>query len=154
MHLGETIFEPEFPLTKGLKSSVSIIEGLLDSLENGKKGRTAKSEWYSNQLPERETLKKPLCAQYPFHRYPLLIEDRMARDAIMKKLSSIGISGALFYPCPLNEIPGLCDILQDSRIYPNAKWLSDTLITLPVHEGVTLRDMHNIKSVIENALKA
>jgi len=150
--LGETIFEADFPLTKGLKSCGRIIEGLLDSFECGKKSRIAKSEWLNKELPENEILRKPLHAEYPFHRYPTLIADKMIRDSIIKELKSIGISGALFYPCPLNELPGLCDILQDSRIYPNAKRLSDTLITLPVHGGVTLRDMLSIKSVIEKAL--
>jgi len=152
MHLGETIFEPDFSLTKGLKSSGSIIEGLLVSLESGKKNRMAKSEWFSKELPERKILRKPLCAEYPFHRYPLLIADKMIRDSIIKKLGSIGISGALFYPCPLNELPGLRDILQDSRIYPNAKRLSDTLITLPVHEGVTEHDIIRILRVIKSVV--
>lgn len=150
MHLGETIFEPDFSLTKGLKSSGSIIEGLLDSLESGKKDRKAKSEWFNKELPEREILRKPHCAEYPFHRYPLLIENRVIRDAIIKELKSIGISGALFYPCPLNELPGLRDILQDNRTYTNAKQLSDSLITLPVHEGVTEHDIIRILRVIKS----
>ena len=152
MHLGETIFEPHFPLNKGLKSSGSIVEGLLDSLENRMKDRMARSEWYSKSLPDTQMIKKPLHTAYPFHRYPLMVDDKALRNDIMNGLNSAGISGALFYPCPLNEIPGLHDVLQDSRTYPNAKRLSDTLITLPVHEGVTLRDRNNIKSVIEKAL--
>lgn len=153
MHLGETIFEPDFPPTKGLKSSGSIIEGLLDSLESGKKDRMARSQWYNNKLPDTPILKRPPYSEYPFHRYPLLIENKAVRDAIIRELNSIGISGALFYPCPLNELTGLRDVLQDNRIYPNAKRLSDTLINLPVHEGVTTRDMHNIKSVFQNVFK-
>lgn len=152
LHLGETIFEPDFFLTKGLKSSASIIEGLLESLEDDKKGRMTKSQWYNSELPNTPILKRPPYSEYPFHRYPLLAQDKVVREAIMKGLRSIGISGALFYPCPLNELPDLRDVLQDSRTYPNAKQLSDALITLPVHEGVTLRDMNNIKSVIEKAL--
>lgn len=151
LHLGETIFEPDFPLSKGLQSSGSIIEGLLESLEDDKKGRMTKSQWYSNELPDIPIMKKPFQGAYPYHRYPLLIEKKMVRDAIISELKSIGISGALFYPCPLNELPGLRDILQESRAYPNSKALSDALITLPVHDGVTSRDMNNIKSVIENA---
>jgi len=154
MHLGETIFEPDFPLTKGLKTSGHIIEGLLDSLERGKKGRMVRSQWYNNELPDTPIFKKPSRPEYPFHRYPLLIKDRAVRDKIMKELKSVGISGALFYPCPLNELPGLCDILQDSQVYTKAKQLSHSLITLPVHEGVTSRDMHNIKSVTESVLSS
>ena len=154
MHLGETIFESDFPLTKGLKTSGHLIEGLLDSLDSGKKGRMVRSQWCNHELPDTPIFKKPSRPEYPFHRYPLLIKDRAVRDKIMKELKSVGISGTLFYPCPLNELPGLCDILHDSQVYPNAKQLSDSLITLPVHEGVTSRDIHNIKTVIENVLSS
>lgn len=153
LHLGETIFEPNFHLSKGLRSSGSIIEGLLRSLENDKRSRMTKSEWYCNNLPDTPIIKKPPSRMYPYHRYPLLIGDRAVRDAIIRELTSMGVSGAIFYPCPLNQLPGLCDVLQDSRTYTNAKVLSDALITLPVHGGVSSRDMSNIKSIIENAVK-
>ncbi|CAD7772662.1 MAG: hypothetical protein KIIPBIDF_00381 [Candidatus Methanoperedenaceae archaeon GB50] len=43
----------------------------------------------------------------------------------------------MFYPCPLNEQSGLKEYLHDTNIYPNAKKLSQTLITLPLHQGVS-----------------
>ena len=100
MHLGETIFEPDFPLTKGLKTSGHIIEGLLDSLERGKKGRMVRSQWCNHELPDTPIFKKPSRPEYPFHRYPLLIKDTVFRASIINGLKSVGISGALFYPWP------------------------------------------------------
>jgi UDP-2-acetamido-2-deoxy-ribo-hexuluronate aminotransferase len=55
-----------------------------------------------------------------------------------------GTGAALYYPTPLNELPGLREVLQDLRIYPNASKLSESLITLPVHGGVKERHRQKI----------
>jgi dTDP-4-amino-4,6-dideoxygalactose transaminase len=153
LHLGETIFEPDFFLSKGLNSAAFIIEELIKSIENSKKIRMTNSEWYNTELPDSRKIKKLLYSPYPFHRYPLRMKDKMLRDTIVKELNSNGISGTIFYPCPLNELPGLGEVLQDSNVYANAKLLSDTLITLPVHEGVTIRDLNRVKAVFQKIVQ-
>jgi perosamine synthetase len=150
LHLGETIFEPDFPVSKGSDIASGIVEALLKNLESDKKSRMDKTQWYNENLPETTAFSRLSSAGYPFLRYPLIRKNKTHRDALLKKLSSIGISGALFYPCPLNELSGLREVLDDHRTYINAKSLSEKLITLPVHEGVTKRDMIKIQSVIEH----
>jgi perosamine synthetase len=150
LHLGETIFDPDFPVSKGSDIASGIVETLLEGLENNKKNRMKKTQWYNKNLPDTVTLTRLSSVGYPFLRYPLVMKDKIHRDALLKGLASVGISGALFYPCPLNELDGLWELLDDYRTYINAKSLSERLITLPVHEGVTEHDMIRIRSVIQH----
>jgi perosamine synthetase len=152
LHLGETIFQPDFPASKGSDIASGIAETLLENFEDDKKSRMEKTQWYNENLPETIAVRRLSSAAYPFLRYPLITKDRAHRDALLKGLNSIGISGALFYPCPLNELDGLKEVLRDNNVYLNAKNLSERLITLPVHEGVKERDMIRIKRVIESIL--
>lgn len=148
MHLGETIFEPDFPVSKGSGIASEIVQALLEGLESNKTNRMKKTQWYNKNLPDTTTLTRVSSVEYPFLRYPLITKDRTHRDTLLKGLASIGISGALFYPCPLNELPGLREVLDDHRTYINAKNLSERLVTLPVHEDVTEYDMIKIQSVV------
>lgn len=150
LHLGETIFEPDFTISKGSNISSGIARILLQDLDNDKKNRMARAQWYIENVPDTVVSTRALSVAYPFLRYPLLTKDRTTRDVLLKKLNSIGISGALFYPCPLNELPGLLGVLHDNNVYHNAKKLSETLLTLPVHDRVTKHDVSRIKRVIES----
>jgi perosamine synthetase len=149
LHLGETIFEPDFPVSKGSDIASSIVEALLEGFEHDKTGRMEKTQWYNKNLPTA-AFTRVSSEGYPFLRYPLVTKDKTQRDALLKALDSIGISGALFYPCPLNELSGLRDVLRDNSVYHNAKNLSGRLVTLPVHEDVTERDMIRILRVVES----
>lgn len=154
LHLGETIFEPDFSRLKGCHEAAGVIEALLRGIEKDKKHRMAIAGWYDDNLRSMPGIRKPYPSAYPFLRYPLIINSKPMRDALLKKLTSAGMSGTLFYPCPLNELPGLQEVLRDGKTYENAKLLSDTLITLPVHEGVSENDMEMISSLAQNVLKA
>ncbi|MCX8012617.1 MAG: DegT/DnrJ/EryC1/StrS family aminotransferase, partial [Desulfobacterota bacterium] len=111
------------------------------------------SKWYSFHFKEIESIQLPQVADYPYLRYPLQFRSRVLRDKILEKLISQGTGAALFYPCPLNELNGLREILKDNQLYPNAKKIADTLITLPVHSGVTSKIQEKIKNIILETIK-
>jgi perosamine synthetase len=150
LHLGETIFEADLPVSKGSNIASGIAETLLDNFEEDKKNKMEKTQWYNKNLSVTIRSENQPLANYPYLRYPLILISKAYRDSLLKKLSFIGITGALFYPCPLNELDGLREILGDNSTYINAKNLSERLITLPVHESVTQRDLTRIKEVIES----
>jgi len=149
LHLGETIFEPDFIASSGVKLAESLAGRMLGSLEGEKEVRQENSEWYSSNLSDVPWVKPAPSGRFPYLRYPLLVKDEKMRDRLLDLLMSQGTGAALFYPCPLNELQGLKGILQDSSVYPNAKKLSESLITLPVHSGVTERIRNRIRSVVQ-----
>ena len=152
LHLGETIFEPEFRTSQGLRSAASLLMEMTESIEKEKGIRRDNSRWYFSHFQQITYIQNPENGDFPYLRYPLFIKNRMLRDKLLEKLISQGTGAALFYPCPLNELGGLKDILQDSDTYPSAKEISDRMITLPVHSGVTQSIRQKIKFIIENAI--
>jgi len=54
------------------------------------------------------------------------------------------------YPTPLHRIPGLQGYFPAS-CYPNAESIAERVLTLPLHEMVTSRDIRRICSIIRAA---
>ncbi len=150
LHLGETQFNPDFPLKKGCSRVTPLLNLLFRSLQEEKRIREENSSWYRhNLLPAGLSLADP----YPFLRYPLLVKDPTLRDKLLGRLSSEGTGAAGFYPCALNELPGLKERLDDRRPYRNARILARSLITLPVHAGVTPAAREKIGRITHQTIK-
>lgn len=154
LHLGETSFEADFVISRGVDSAGSIINKMVSFLGQNKDIRSKNSSWYAENLKELPFVQKSPLPSYPYLRYPFMVEHNGLRDCILENLISLGTGAALFYPSPLNELPGLKEILQDGNSYPNSKKLSKTLITLPVHAGVKQSDRERIKSTIQKIIES
>lgn len=151
LHLGETIFEPEFEISKGLRFGRLIFDEIAHLVNEEQVIRERNSLWYGEAFNGLHHVIRPPVLAFPYLRYPLMIQETELRDIILNELRSQGTGAAPYYPSPLNELPGLRDILQDPRVYENAEKISKQLITLPVHSGITLRDLEAIKSIVLNA---
>lgn len=152
LHLGETIFEPDFRTSRGLASTALLLKEMIASIEEEKQIRREHSKWYFSNLKTIADVQHPINPDFPFLRYPILIKNRLLRDKLLKKLTLQGTGAAQFYPCPLNEIPVLNDILKDSNSYPKAKEIADRLITLPVHSGVSTSKLQKIGQIIKRSV--
>lgn len=152
LHLGETIFEPDFRTSRGLASTALLLKEMIASIEEEKQIRREHSNWYFSNLKTIVDVQHPINPDFPFLRYPILIKNRLLRDKLLKKLTLQGTGAAQFYPCPLNEIPVLNDILKDSQTYPKAKEIADRLITLPVHSGVSTSKLQKITQIIKRSV--
>ena len=51
------------------------------------------------------------------------------------------------YPTPINEIPQISEEFEGQH-YPNAQFLADCLMTLPVHEYIRERDSLQIQNLL------
>ena len=136
LHLGETIFEPDFSISAGVNLAAALVNEISLGIESEKAVRKENSQWYSENLPSISGIQGPKNPDFPYLRYPFFVQNPNFRDRILEELTSQGTGAALFYPLPLNELPGLKEVLNDNSIYPNAKEMSESLITLPVHSGV------------------
>ena len=88
-----------------------------------------------------------------FYRYPVVFKQEGVRDRILHALHSKGIGASGLYPAPLNRQQGLANILQDDKSYPNAEFLSENLLTLPVNEFIRWKEIEVIKQVFDRLLK-
>lgn len=149
LNLGGTIFEPDFLISRGLHTAAWVLDEMLKYLEKNKEVRKENASWFATNLSAIPSVNRPPHAVYPYLRYPLTVHDKKLRDQVLEKLVSHGTGAAQSYPCPLNELPKLREILNDNNIYPNAKHLSQTLITLPVHAGVSPQIRMKILDLIQ-----
>ncbi len=154
LRLGETFFEKEFSVQRGSASAARVTAPLLDSLGDETEARRRNAAYYAEHFQSLPALEPPPRPDYPYLRYPLLARTGDLRNQILKELAARGLAGAVFYPCPLNELPGLREILQDRAFYPNARSLAERLVTLPVHSGVSDRERAMILEAIGKACSA
>jgi perosamine synthetase len=154
LHLGETLFEKDFLIRRGLPSAGSVLASLMHSLEREVQTRSATAAWYSERLGSLPGLFLPPDPAYPYLRYPLVAATNELRDRILCELSNRGFKSAVLYPAPLNELPRLREVLQDTRVYPNAHSLSSRLVTLPLHSGLSHEDRSRLLEAIRKACAA
>lgn len=152
LDLGGTVFEPDFTTAKGLKPASSLAAVMLDKIEEEKDIRRFNSKWYSDSLRGVCVSEGTAVCEYPYLRYPLLIHDLKKRAKILDKLVSMGTGSTGSYPTPLNELPILKNVLADYTKYENAKIMSESIITLPVHSRVTADHRENIARIIRQGM--
>jgi dTDP-4-amino-4,6-dideoxygalactose transaminase len=81
-------------------------------------------------------------------RYPVLCKDEQTRDATLAKLNAAGLGASPMYQLPLVEIAGVAEkvrLLGDCR---GAKAFASRLLTLPVHQSVTKRDIATLTRIL------
>ena len=83
----------------------------------------------------------------PLLRYPALVEDATARDAICDDLNRLGIGASPFYGSALPDLEGMPDLEQPGNV-PNARDFAARLFTLPAHSGVRPRDIRLIEDTV------
>lgn len=152
LHLGETIFEPDFIVSQGNDLAAFIMLEVAKDIEEEKGIRKENSQWYSDHFCSIPLIRKLENPDFPYLRYPLIIEGRNFRDRILNRLMRRGAGAAVFYPTPLNELPGLKEVLRDTSVYPNSKNIAETLITLPVHSGVQPYHRQKVLNIIREEL--
>lgn len=94
--------------------------------------------------------KIPQSADYVFNRLPVLfkeIDDRVAAESMLWKG---GIEASRMYRLPLHR---MFDLGYAKGDFPNAEYLSERLLTLPVHPGAGNADIARMVKIIKEALE-
>jgi dTDP-4-amino-4,6-dideoxygalactose transaminase len=74
------------------------------------------------------------------------------RETHPGELKKRGLGATGSYPVPLNELPGAADYFDRKEVYPNAKYISERIMTLPLHEYVTERDIERLTTLIKKSV--
>ena len=151
LHLGETIFDENFPVNKISRLNKKVISNIMDRVNKIKKMRSLICIEYKNLLEEYLD-KLHLWKGKGFYRFPVLLKEEGERDILVKKLQDEGVGAFPLYPWPLNRQPGLDKILNNNKVYKNAEFISENLFTLPVNEYVKQKDIIKIKEIFKNNL--
>ena len=84
-------------------------------------------------------------------RYPVLLADREQRDRLFEQLESAGLGASKMYQRPLNKIEGLVELFENQGEFPCAEKFAETVLTLPLHSRVGLKDLKRIESILSSA---
>jgi len=86
LHLGETIFEPEFAVSPGINLAASLISKMIESTETEKEIRAKNAQWYSTNLEGLSLVEPVPSPNFPYLRYPLMIRNKEIRDQVLNQL--------------------------------------------------------------------
>ncbi|MBI5873352.1 MAG: DegT/DnrJ/EryC1/StrS family aminotransferase [Candidatus Omnitrophica bacterium] len=84
-----------------------------------------------------------------FNRMPVVIKDKDKVEKVLKALEDEGIECSRFYFKPLHH---LFDLGYNKDEFPNAVYLAERLLTLPVHPFVGKRDIEKMVTIIRETI--
>jgi dTDP-4-amino-4,6-dideoxygalactose transaminase len=148
LHLGETIYDPEFSI--GPFTKIQAQQGLvaLKRLKGENALRYEKGRNYLKKLSQRNGMfsPKPIDASSPIYlRYPIILKDKNRRNNTYQKLKVRGLGSHFMYPSSIGEIDGIAANLNGKSNREVGKQLVDRLLTLPTH-GYLRED--NFKQIV------
>lgn len=85
-----------------------------------------------------------------YHLYMLLVE---RRDELLKYLNEKGIEAKIHYPIPLHLQPASAHLGYKRGDFPVAEAQAKSLITLPVHQHLTLQELDYVAQTVHNFYK-
>jgi dTDP-4-amino-4,6-dideoxygalactose transaminase len=126
--LGRTRFYPDFPLGRLGGFEAGLLRHWRERLEDGNRDRLESA---------RELQRAAGCetGDVPYLRLPLVMPNRVARDALCELSRRRGLGVAMMYPTSIGEIPELRDHIGGRR-FEVARMLADRILTMPTHHLV------------------
>ena len=127
-----------------------VANHLLDKIDHITERRIANAKYLDKALreiseitvPERADNKKQV-----FHIYSVLGKNR---DELQKHLVANNVDAKVHYPIPMHLQPAAKDYGYKRGDFPNAERISDTTISLPVHEFITTEQLDATISAVRS----
>lgn len=153
LKIGETVFTLDFDLNKINPKVMSLGILLYQEFREIRQVRLGLTERYKEKLIqfEEDFMYFPDIkgADIALLRFPIIFKEKDKRDKVLSSLEEKGLGATGSYPAPLNELEGVSAYLKSTESYPNAKAISERVLTLPLHQYVTYRDIEDIITLIE-----
>lgn len=140
LRLGETVFQPDFPVKRMGGVEAGILSGFVFRLEELNRTRSENVRNYLGLTGQVDSGNPPI----PSPRYPLLAVDEEARNRIYESSRREGLGIGRMYPHPVHEIAEIRTCCAGGDSFPEAEKVARTLFTLPTHRFVTGADRGRI----------
>ena len=138
--IGETRFEPVFPIHRLNRFQAGILRSWKEKVEEYNRCRAANGRKYREALSLGNT-RGIYSRTLPFLRFPVYAK---TPD---EKIRACGLYGVLgvspMYPAPVNRIEQIRDHFEGKK-YPGAEKIANLLMTLPTHALVAEKDVRAI----------
>lgn len=143
LRLGETIYDPEFPMRRLSGLQAGLARGWqpkLAALQCTRK--TWVAEWQKILKPIRKGAARPLL------RYPVMLDSADEACRVVEESNRLGLGIAPSYPDAVHRVPELAADFAGED-FPAARDVAQRLVTLPVHGFVRGADRKRILRVIQ-----
>ncbi len=151
LKLGETLFEPDFPILKLSSFQAGLIKNWRKKLKWLQTERQTRVNLYNEKitsdnqtvvLTKQNSEKNLSCI-----RYPLIVNNKNLRDKLLEVSDRKGLGLSAAYPDTINSIKeiNVPENVPDSK----ARFLVEHIITLPCHPLVTGKDIERIVEMVE-----
>lgn len=84
-------------------------------------------------------------------QYTIVLRDKSQRDAVQSALKAEGIPSMVYYPVPMSAQTAFSGL--ENRSCPNAKNLSETVLSLPMHPYLGKEDSERVCSAVIKAIQ-
>lgn len=122
---------------------------LLDKkIDNITESRINNALYYDEQLKDVDQVtipKRDKNVKQVFHLYQFLCKNR---NDLASFLISKGIDAKIHYPVPMHLQPAASFLNHKRGDFPNAEFVSDNIISLPVHEFISRDDQDKVVNLI------
>lgn len=140
--LGETVYEPDFAMSRLPDAAAGALDSWHTRLEDSNRHREAAVEAWQTCLehPLPSALRRPLL------RLPVVLSSEAARLALVKASRARGLGVSTMYPSAIHQIPELRARFSGQR-FPGAEVLAARLVTLPTHQYVDESDRRAVRAI-------
>jgi dTDP-4-amino-4,6-dideoxygalactose transaminase len=132
----------------------AILRIKLRHLDAYNKSRQQVADYYNRAFAGNPHIQTPVVAPYSshvFHQYTLIINDAN-RDELAKYLSDNQIPSMIYYPVPGHRQPMFAGSKDDMPDMPVTDWLTERVISLPVHTEMEEEQLEWITRHVNNFL--
>jgi UDP-2-acetamido-2-deoxy-ribo-hexuluronate aminotransferase len=136
----------------------AILNIKLQHLDGYNAARNKAAQYYNQAFANNAKLSTPQTAYYSthvFHQYTLLLNDenpRVLRDALIAHLAQHKIPSMIYYPVPGHLQKMFSSFGLQTADLPITNWLTDRVISLPIHTELDEEQLHFITTTINNFL--
>lgn len=153
LKLGETIFNLDFKIKRmdTFISALGIV--MIEKITNINKIRAEKKGLIFKKLSDfGNYFLSNEQNSFRLQRFPLLLKNKEQKESLLSELKLRGLGATGMYPAPLNLFNDTKNYFNRNEQYKNAQSFSERILTLPLHEYVTEKDIDSIRNLMENIL--
>ena len=152
LKLGKTIFDLNFEIKRMNPFTCALGNIMLERLEQIIVVRCQKANLLSQGLSHfnEHVLAGSLNSGFLL-RFPLLMEHNGQREHVLSRLKQCGIGATSMYEAPLHLFAATKKYFSGTR-FPNAQSFSERILTLPLHEFVTVHDIGVMSAMINQCV--
>lgn len=153
LRLGETLFEPHFPIRRMSSFQAGLAKNWRQRLQELHDCRRKNvNRWIA--VLERQGTRQPHMRDRQMLgliRFPVRVSDVENRDFVLRQSAEKGLGVMPVYPDAIDGIPALTEHLGVQK-FPVAVSCARELVTLPTHGYLTQKDVTEVSKLISCAL--